>query len=99
MNKYYLWVSNLNNYLLKIKSNLKTIVKIKHFTSGVPADLIRDYNTLMTALTCGADISPSEFEVLAESWLDRFHDNEDLNWNILAPTVHLVLQHGRYLTI
>ena len=64
--------------------------------TGVPVDLIRDYNTLMVAITCGADIHPAEFEKLAESWLDRFHDNEDLNWCILAPTVHLVLHHGRY---
>ena len=63
--------------------------------SGVPVDLIKDFDTLVVALCCGADISPEEFEKKAEDWLDRFHGNDDISWNVLSPTVHLVLHHGR----
>ena len=63
--------------------------------SGIPVDLIKDYNRLVVALASGADLNPVEYEILANSWLDRFHANEDICWNVLSPTVHLVLHHGR----
>ena len=50
-------------------------------------DLIKDYNDLMVALASGADIDPVAFEIDCNSWLDRFHENDDLNWCILSPTV------------
>ena len=53
----------------------------------VPVDLIKDYNDLMVALASGADIDPVAFEIDCNSWLDRFHENDDLNWCILSPTV------------
>ena len=56
--------------------------------TGVPVDLIRDFDALVVALCSGADISPIAFEGLANSWLDRFHSNENISWNILCPTVH-----------
>ena len=54
---------------------------------GVPVDLIKDFDNLVVALCCGADINPVEFEKKAESWLDRFHENTDISWNVLCPTV------------
>ena len=54
-----------------------------------PEDLIRDFYTLITAIVSGADINPNEYRDLANSWLDRFHGNPDINWNTLSPTVHL----------
>ena len=56
---------------------------------GVPVDLIKDFDTLVVALCCGADISPEEFEKKAENWLDRFHGNDDISWNVLSPTVSM----------
>ena len=63
--------------------------------SGMPIDLIKDYNRLVVALASGADLSPKEYGILANSWLDRFHANEDICWNVMSPTVHLVLHHGQ----
>ena len=54
---------------------------------GMPADLIRDFDALIVALCSGADVSPVEFEGLANSWLDRFHSNPNISWNVLCPTV------------
>ena len=48
-----------------------------------PVDLIRDFYTLITAVVSGADIKPVEFRLLANSWLDRFHSNSSISWNIL----------------
>ena len=48
-----------------------------------PVDLIRDFYTLITAIVSGADIKPAEYKALADSWLDRFHSNSSINWNIL----------------
>ena len=66
---------------------------------GMPEDLIRDYNRLVIALTSTGDLIPEEFEKDANSWLDRFHANPDICWNVLSPTVHLVLHHGRLVLI
>ena len=51
-----------------------------------PVDLIRDFHRLIVAITSGADVSPIKYKELADSWLDRFHRNEFINWNILSPT-------------
>ena len=61
---------------------------------GFPPDLIRDFYSLILALTSGVDVNPFEFQEQANSWLDRFHGNPDISWNILSPTVHMVLHHG-----
>ena len=61
-----------------------------------PVDLIRDFYTLITAIVSGADIKPAEYKALADSWLDRFH-NSSHNWNILSPTLHLILHHGKFI--
>ena len=55
--------------------------------TGVPVDLIRDFNALVVALCSGAKIDPAKFEGLANSWLDRFHSNPNISWNVLCPTV------------
>ena len=55
--------------------------------TGMPIDLIRDFDALVVALCCGAKINPIEFEALANSWLDRFHSNPNISWNVLSPTV------------
>ena len=55
--------------------------------TGVPMDLIRDFDALIVALVSGADINPIQFEGLANSWLDRFHSNPNISWNVLSPTV------------
>ena len=55
--------------------------------TGVPIDLIRDFDALVVALCSGADINPAQFEALANSWLDRFHSNHNISWNVLCPTV------------
>ena len=48
-----------------------------------PEDLVRDFYTLITAVTSGADVKPDEFRELANSWLDRFHSNSLISWNTL----------------
>ena len=61
-----------------------------------PVDLIEDFYTLITAIVSGADIKPQAYRDLAESWLDRFHSSAH-SWNILSPTMHLVLHHGNFI--
>ena len=51
-----------------------------------PVDLIRDFHRLIVAITSGADVSPTKYKELADSWLDRFHRNEFISWNVLSPT-------------
>ena len=70
--------------------------------TGVPMDLIRDFDVLIVALVSGADIDPVQFEGLANSWLDRFHSNPNISWNVLSPTVrflHFLLQSNNHISI
>ena len=55
--------------------------------TGIPEDLIRDFDKLVIALCSGADIIPSKFDEDAQFWLDRFHGNANISWNVLCPTV------------
>ena len=68
---------------------------------GVPVDLIKDYNDLLVAISSGGDLDPIAFEADANSWLDRFHANDDLNWNILSATVRkrlkINVEHSKLL--
>ena len=65
--------------------------------TGFPEDLIRDFDTLVTALACGEQVDPVAYKALADSWLDRFFANKDINWSILSPSVHMILVHGAYI--
>ena len=56
--------------------------------------MIEDFYFLVATLSCGQDVNPDSFDVLAKDWLRRFHSNNDINWNWLSPTMHLVLEHG-----
>ena len=60
---------------------------------GVPVDLVYDFNVLLVALNCGDELIADEFQALCDSWLDRFHSSS-ISWNILLPTMHLILYHG-----
>ena len=60
---------------------------------GFPVDLVRDLHYLIMAVNSTSLLSPEKFEELADSWLDRFHSS-DFQWNILSPSVHLLLHHG-----
>ena len=60
---------------------------------GVDADLVRDLNYLIMAVNSTSTLDPDEFDALAANWLDRFHAS-DISWNILSPSVHLLLHHG-----
>ena len=40
------------------------------------------------------DVSAEEFKALGQSWLDRFHDDERLNWNWTPSSVHGMVKHG-----
>ena len=55
---------------------------------GIPEDLIKDFDLLVTALVSGVDINPDEFDKKAQFWLDRFHGNANISWNVLCPTVN-----------
>ena len=55
--------------------------------TGVPLDLVRDFNTLMMSLCQSHYVDADKFEALCQSWLNRFHRSE-IRWNQLSPTMH-----------
>ena len=60
---------------------------------GVDEDLVRDLHYLIMAVNSTAPLDPDEFDALAADWLDRFHSSA-ISWNVLSPSVHLLLHHG-----
>ena len=58
--------------------------------TGVPVDLIKDFDDLLSAICSGEELIPEDYQAKADSWLDRFFANDDINWNIFSPTVHMV---------
>ena len=60
---------------------------------GVDVDLVRDLHYLIMAVNSTMPLDADEFDADAASWLDRFH-NSGISWNILSPSVHLLLHHG-----
>ena len=60
---------------------------------GWPEDIVRDLHYLILAVCSTSMLSPEKFDELANSWLDRFHASE-FAWNVLSPSVHLLLHHG-----
>ena len=53
-------------------------------------DLIKDFDDLISAIVSGEELNPEDYQAKADSWLDRFFANDDINWNIFSPTVHMV---------
>ena len=82
--------TNTGNVSRKAFENPEKFAKI----TGFPQDLIEDFYFLIATLSCGQDVNPDSYDVLAKDWLRRFHANPDINWNWLSPTMHLVLEHG-----
>ena len=60
----------------------------------MPYDLIRDYSHLLMAFTCADDIDHLAYQEKANDWLQRFHSNDDINFNWPSVTVHCLLEHG-----
>ena len=81
--QYNLSIYSLGNAVRKAFSKPVTLSHILDF----PVDLIRDFWTLLSCLTIGVDVSPTKFQELADSWLDRFHGNSFLNWNTLVSII------------
>ena len=61
--------------------------------TGVPLDLVHDFNRLLAALNSNQYIIADDFEELCNSWLDRFHAS-GISWNQLSPTVHDMFYHA-----
>ena len=51
------------------------------------------YLLLGSSLMLG-ELDPYEYQVKANDWLHRFHENELINWNWPSVTVHVVAEHG-----
>ena len=45
-------------------------------------------------LVLGHDLNPDKFQELADSWIERFHEETDMDWNWFSPYVHILLIHG-----
>ena len=65
-----------------------TFAKILHI---FPEKLIRDWGTILEVLNCGHRVDPEKFGTFCDAWLDEFHSNKNINWNILNPTMHMVI--------
>ena len=61
--------------------------------TGVPLDLVQDFNYALAAINGEFFVDPDEFEIFCNSWLDRFHAS-DISWNQLSPTIHDLFHHG-----
>ena len=81
--------SNDGNTARTAFENFETFARIL----GWPEDLVRDLHYLILAVNSTSMVSPEKFEKLANDWLNRFHRSE-FKWNVLSPTVHLLLHHG-----
>ena len=82
--------SNTGNVARKAFKNPEIFGEI----TGFPVDLIEDLDFLMDLMSCGHEIDPQNYQVLADDWLRRFHGNPEVNWNWLSPSLHCLLVHG-----
>ena len=55
---------------------------------------MEDLDYLIIALCQTNELTPEQFDILAQDWLRRFHGNQAMNWHWLSPTVHALLVHG-----
>ena len=58
--------------------------------TGVPVDLVEDFVTIVTALSCDHDVDPDLLEAFCNDWLNRFHASK-IRWNQLTPRDYIVL--------
>ena len=59
-----------------------------------PHKLVYDLKVLIQALNCGKPLDSQKFKEFTQNWLQEFHSNPKINWNILTPTMHLLMVHG-----
>ena len=71
----------------------KLLAKIVH----VPYFLIKGWKDMMDALNSGYKVCPEKFDVKANEWLDFFHSDESIQWNILNSATHCLLHHGKLI--
>ena len=55
--------------------------------------MIKDMGTMIDALSSGYSLSPEKFQIMADSWIRRFHETQ-MTWNWFSPYVHTLLVHG-----
>lgn len=60
--------------------------------TGLDEDLLRGFNTLLTAFCCTKKLNPGRVEKLANRLLEKLQSLYP--WKTLTPTVHKLLFHG-----
>ena len=56
--------------------------------------LIRDIDSLLVAVNSREMVDVQAFRAKCTVILDYFHDDEELNYNIMSPSIHMLLHHG-----
>ena len=59
----------------------------------IDPEIVRILRDLLNAINCTLPLDADKFEALCELWLDLFF-NSEFSWNVLNPSVHLLLVHG-----
>ena len=73
--------------------NPKLLAKILH----VPYFLIKCWKDMMDALNSGYKVCPEKFDNKANEFLDFFHEDKSIRFNILNATTHTILHHGKLI--
>ena len=58
----------------------------------MPVDIVQDYSYLLLASSLvKGDVDPYAYQQRANDWLDRYHHNDDINWNWPSVTVKVFI--------
>ena len=68
---------------------------------GMPklTKLIQDIEDLLVSVNSGRMVDVEKYRQKCESILDFLHSDSSLSWNVLSPSIHILLHHspGSYL--
>ena len=62
---------------------------------GIPQYIIEDLGTVWRTLACGMPIDSVKFGKFCSNFVEKFENDENVNFYLFSPTIHKVLYHGQ----